>query len=94
MDIKRTPKKWASQKIFFDVVVLDNKGKENTRYATFICRECKHICDWDEDSKAFRCVRCGKKLTSYGANQIIEHYERQFGILKKTIQERIKNATD
>jgi transcription initiation factor IIE alpha subunit len=84
----RNPKKWASQKIFFDVVVVGERGSELSRYAAFICRKCRYICDWEEDSLAFRCSKCGKKLTLFGAEEIIAKYESQFVRLKKLINEK------
>lgn len=85
MTIKRKPKPWASQKIFFDVVRFDNGGGEMQRRALFLCKTCRHLCEWDEESDAYRCVLCGRKLSTYGAYEIIKRYERQLEDLKKQI---------
>lgn len=84
MKIKRTPKPWASQKIFFDVVHFNGEGFEMHRRAMFLCK-CRHLCEWDDDSEAFRCVKCGRKLTTYGAHEILKRYVDQISTLKHQI---------
>ena len=85
MTIKRTPKPWASQKIFFDVVVLSRDGQIVEKKAMFLCKGCRHVNEWSEESDAFRCVRCGRKLTAFGANEILTRYEEQLQELKKQL---------
>jgi len=88
--IVRKPKPWALQKIFFDAVVLNENNTIRNTKALFICRNCRHICDWDKDSDAYRCVVCGRKITSYGAKEILIRYESQLETLKKEVA-KVKN---
>lgn len=88
MKIKRTPKPWALQKIFFDVIRLSSNGEEVSRRAMFLCRRCRHICEYDPESEAYRCVKCGRKLTKYGALEIIERYKEQLSMLHKQVKDK------
>jgi len=83
--VTRKPKPWALQKIFFDVIIFDINGTETSRRATFICKNCRHICVWEEDSDAYRCTLCGRKLSPFGAHEIVKRYEEQLGNLKNEI---------
>lgn len=83
--IIRKPKPWALQKIFFDVIMLDINGTETSRKAMFLCKSCRHLCKWDEDSDAYRCILCGRKLTTYGAYEIVKRYTEQLEEIKKEV---------
>jgi hypothetical protein len=90
MKIKRKPKPWASQLIFFDIITFSRNGSEISRRASFICKKCRHICEWEDDSEAFRCESCGRKLTAYGATEILNRYEPQFSRLRTFCKQKKK----
>jgi len=88
----RRPKPWDSQRIFFDIIFYSSDGTEISRRASFVCRKCGHICEWDRESGLFRCVCCGRKLTAYGAVQILDRYDPQFRRLRRFCERKNSNA--
>ena len=88
MPIRRKPRCWSSQYVFFDVVLLNKYDKVIGRKAMFICKSCRHLCEWDDESSLYRCVCCGKKLTMSGADEILTRYQTQLEDLIKESRRR------
>lgn len=92
MGIKRRPRRWANQYIFFDVIRYNQFSTEINRRAVFICKRCRHLTKWDEDSKCYRCTSCGAQLTMKGALEIAHRYRQQLIELISKLDEEFDDA--